>query len=165
MATNYSQQRPSQGYRGGRDDRPEPIDTTLIQLKNIKADLFDSVAQETAKIIADTKKETNKPTQLRRFYDEIVLWESKVSQHPDKFEEYLPFIRMINAKVAYALGRKLVDDNFVKLINDGLRQIDSVDTMRNFKLFMEAFMGFYKENSSLDIEPPTPNSGDSERRV
>lgn len=150
MATNYSQQRQGQGYSGGRDDRPDPIDTSLIQLKIIKAELFDRVAKEAAITIAGSKKETNKPTQLRRFYDEIVLWESKVSQHPEKFEEYLPFIRMINAKVAYALGRKLVDDNFVKLINDGLRQVDSVDTMRHFKLFMEAFMGFYKEKRPKD---------------
>lgn len=148
MANTY-QQRQGQGYRGGRDDRPEPIDTSLIQLKIIKADLFDNVAENAATTIADNRN-SNKPTQLRRFYDEIVLWESKVNQQPDRFEEYLPFIRMINAKVAYALGRKLVDENFVKLINDGLRQVDSVDTMRNFKLFMEAFMGFYKEKRPKD---------------
>ena len=110
--TNTYQQRQGHGYRGGRDDRPETIDTSLIQLKTIKADLFDNVAQNAATTIADNRN-SNKPTQLRRFYDEIVLWESKVNQQPDKFEEYLPFIRMINAKVAYALGRKLVDDNFV----------------------------------------------------
>ena len=148
MANTY-QQRQGQGYRGGRDDRPDPIDTSLIQLKTIKADLFDNVAQNAATTIADNRN-SNKPTQLRRFYDEIVLWESKVNQQPEKFEEYLPFIRMINAKVAYALGRKLVDPNFVKLINDGLRQVDSVDTMRHFKLFMEAFMGFYKEKRPKD---------------
>lgn len=148
MANTY-QQRQGQGYRGGRDDRPDPIDTSLIQLKTIKADLFDNVAQNAATTIADNRN-SNKPTQLRRFYDEIVLWDSKVNQQPEKFEEYLPFIRMINAKVAYALGRKLVDPNFVKLINDGLRQVDSVDTMRHFKLFMEAFMGFYKEKRPKD---------------
>ncbi|MDO8940714.1 MAG: type III-A CRISPR-associated protein Csm2 [Methylicorpusculum sp.] len=148
MANTY-QQRQGQGYRGGRDDRPDPIDTSLIQLKTIKADLLDNVAQNAATTIADNRN-SNKPTQLRRFYDEIVLWDSKVNQQPEKFEEYLPFIRMINAKVAYALGRKLVDPNFVKLINDGLRQVDSVDTMRHFKLFMEAFMGFYKEKRPKD---------------
>ena len=147
MAT-YSPQR--QGYHGGREDRQStPIDTSEILLKNIKADLFDRIAQQAAETIADNRN-SNKPTQLRRFYDEIVMWESKVSQHPDKFDEYLPFIRMINAKAAYALGRKLVDDNFVKLISEGLKQIDSVSTMRHFKLFMEAFMGFYKEKRPKD---------------
>ena len=69
---------------------------------------------------------------------------------PRKFDEYLPFIRMINAKAAYALGRNLVDDNYVKLINESLKQVDSTETLRNFKLFMEAFMGFYKEKRPKD---------------
>lgn len=150
MATPH-QSKPNQGHRssGSNDQQKTSINTADIQLKNIKAELFDSVAKKAATTIADAKN-TNKPTQLRRFYDEIVLWESKASQHPDKFKEYLPFIRMINAKVAYALGRKLVDENFVSLINEGLRQVDSVDTMRHFKLFMEAFMGFYKEKRPKD---------------
>jgi len=150
MAT-YPPQRQGHGYRGGHDDKPahKPLDTSRIQLKDIKADLFDGVARETAETIADNRN-SNKPTQLRRFYEEIVMWESKAGQHPEKFDEYLPFIRMINAKAAYALGRKLVDDNYVKLISDGLQQVDSLKTLRHFKLFMEAFMGFYKEKRPKD---------------
>ena len=149
MAT-YSQPRQGQGYRSGNDDRhTTPIDTSKIQLKEIKADLFDDVARRTAETIAENRK-SNKPTQLRRFYDEIVMWENKANQHPSKFDEYLPFIRMINAKAAYALGRNLVDDNYVRLINESLKQVDSTKTLRNFKLFMEAFMGFYKEKRPKD---------------
>lgn len=65
--------------------------------------------------------------------------------HPEKFDEYLPFIRMLNAKAAYARGRKLVDDNFVGLLNSGLQQVTNPETLHTFKLFMEAFMGFYKQ--------------------
>ena len=146
-----AQQHQGQGYRSGRNDRDNTtkIDTSKIQLKTIKADLFDQIAQQTAVTIADNRN-SNKPSQLRRFYDEIVMWEGKVSQHPENFDEYLPFIRMINAKAAYALGRKLVDDNFVSLINDSLKQVNDVSTMRHFKLFMEAFMGFYKEKRPKD---------------
>ena len=93
----------------------------------------------------DPRKTDNKPTQLRKFYDEIVLWDNKVQLHPEKFDEYLPFIRMLNAKVAYAEGRKLVDHNFVKLLNNGLQQVTNPETLHTFKLFMEAFMGFYKQ--------------------
>ena len=111
---DYSQQRHGHGNRGGRDDKPEPIDTLKIQFKNIEADLFDGVARQAAETIANNKKkELNKPTQLRRFYDEIVMWEAKSAANKDRFSEYLPFIRMINAKAAYALGRNLVDQNFV----------------------------------------------------
>lgn len=135
-------------------DRQERLDTTNIQLKNIKSSLFDTAAKEAAIVIADNRN-TNKPSQLRKFYDEIVMWESKISQYPidqqaGKFTEFEPYIKMINAKVAYALGRKLVDENYVKLVNDSLKQIDDYATMRNFKLFMEAFMGFYKEKRPKD---------------
>jgi len=117
----------------------------MIDLKEIKPELFNETAKQQASHIADNSNDrTNKATQLRKFYDEIIMWENKVSMHPDRFDEYLPFIRMLNAKAAYAQGRKLVDHNFVQLLSDCLRQVDSAETMRTFKLFMEAFMGFYK---------------------
>jgi len=141
-----------QGYQGGRNDRDSSpkIDTSEIHLKEINADLFDRIAQQTATTIAGNKN-SNKPTQLRRFYDEIVMWDQKISlvsnklDKQQKFEEYLPFIRMINAKTAYAKGRSLVDQNYVNLLNHLLNQVDSPETLRIFKLFMEAFMGFYKQ--------------------
>ncbi|MBS3965080.1 MAG: type III-A CRISPR-associated protein Csm2 [Methylomonas sp.] len=121
-----------------------------ISLENIEPDLFDSVAKETAETIAETKKELNKPTQLRKFYDEIVMWDSKTTLHPQKFGEYLPFIKMLNAKIAYAQGRKLVDSNFVDLISHCLSKVNNEKTLHTFKLFMEAFMGFYKQVREKD---------------
>jgi CRISPR-associated protein Csm2 len=115
--------------------------------EKLDPELFNTVAQQFAQRIAgnDPRKTDNKPTQLRKFYDEIVLWDNKVLMHPEKFDEYLPFIRMLNAKAAYAKGRKLVDDNFVELLNKGLQQVINPETLHTFKLFMEAFMGFYKQ--------------------
>lgn len=115
-----------------------------INLKQVDAELFNSVARQAAKDVASDNDRSNKATQLRKFYDEIVMWDNKVAMHPEKFSEYLPFIRMMNAKAAYAQGRKLVDHNFVKMLNNCLQQVDRAETMRTFKLFMEAFMGFYK---------------------
>ena len=120
-----------------------------ITLKPIEPNLFDGIAQNQAQRVAENKK-ANKPTQLRKFYDELVMWEQKANQHPEKFQEYLPFIRMINAKVAYAKGRNLIDDKFANLMNDGLKQVESTETLRTFKLFMEAFMGFYKQERPTD---------------
>lgn len=151
MASQH-QPRHSQSFRGGYSDKQDkPIDVSKIRFKglepkDIDPDLFNGVASEAAETIADTKKkELNKPTQLRRFYDEIVMWESKAAMNQGKFSEYLPFIRMINAKVAYALGRNLVDKNFVELIGHCLKQVETYPDLRHFKLFMEAFMGFYKQ--------------------
>ncbi len=141
------QNRHHQG-RGYERDRPK-INTQDINLKTLSADLFDKIAKEKAEIIARDNN-SNKSTQLRKFYDEIVMWETKTSQHPEKFAEFLPFIRMLNAKAAYAKGRKLVNEDYVMLLSDCLKQVECDKTMRHFKLFMEAFMGFYKEERPKD---------------
>lgn len=146
----YGNQRDNRGGDRGRGGRAPSIDTSRIDLKSVQADLFDDVARRAAATIAENRK-SNKPTQLRKFYDEIVMWEIKAAMHRDRFGDYLPFIRMLNAKVAYAKGRNnLVDENFVTLMSHCLQQVDSVESMRVFKLFMEAFMGFYKQERPKD---------------
>jgi len=72
------------------------------------------------------------------------MWEEKVRQDEKKFDDYLPFIRMLKAKAAYAEGRKLVDGAFVDLIEQAIDFIKSAADLRTAKLFFEAFMGFYK---------------------
>lgn len=118
----------------------------MINLKQIQPELFSDIAKQSAiNIAGERDSRTNKATQLRKFYDEIVMWDNKVAMHPEKFTEYLPFIRMLNAKAAYAQGRKLVDYKYVTLLSECLQQVENAETMRTFKLFMEAFMGFYKQ--------------------
>ncbi|PWQ97650.1 type III-A CRISPR-associated protein Csm2 [Leucothrix pacifica] len=131
-------------HKGRRQNDTPRIDTSGINFSEITKELFDSIAERCAKSVAAAKSKHNKPTQLRRFYDEVVMWENKVNTYPDKFSEYLPFIRMLNAKVAYAKGRDLVDDNYVTLLSHCLSQVNTAQDMRVFKLFIEAFMGFYK---------------------
>jgi CRISPR-associated protein Csm2 len=138
------------GFRGGggRDEHgPSAALRDLlprINLAELEADLFDKTAERAAHEVASGKKEANKPAQIRRFFDELCMWESKVAQNPDRFGDYLPFIRMMNAKVAYAFGRKLVDDNFRALFQRCAEQIVDDKTLRHAKLFFEAFLGFYK---------------------
>lgn len=111
----------------------------------IDIDLFDNTARKAAKTVADSKRDINKSTQLRRFYDELVMWEEKARQNPEEgIDEYLPFIRMLKAKAAYAEGRKLVDGAFVDLMEQTIDSIKTLDDLRVAKLFLEAFLGFYK---------------------
>ncbi len=111
----------------------------------LDSELFNGTARNAAQAIARADKYRNKSTQLRRFYDELVLWETRVNQQPEKFGEFLPFIRMINAKAAYAEGRKLVDRSFVDLLHQTLAEVNDAASMTACKLFWEAFMGFYKQ--------------------
>jgi CRISPR-associated protein Csm2 len=112
--------------------------------KPLDPELFNGVAKEAARQAAEDRS-SNKPTQLRRFYDELMLWESRVARQPEKFQDYLPFIRMMNAKAAYAKGRKLVDERFVGLLQHTLKEVTDADSLSTCKLFWEAFMGFYKQ--------------------
>ena len=146
MSTPYNN-RPNQGGPGRGQQYPEaePLPLSQIKLSTPDANLFSETANECAKAVAENGgRDKNKGTQLRRFYDEVCLWEEKVRVNESRFNEFLPFIKMLNAKVAYAKGRNLVDSSFTGMMETCLKQVDSPSTFYSFKTFFEAFMGFYK---------------------
>ena len=126
-----------------RQNQNVEIELPDFNLKILSKDLFDKIADECAKKINQSKN-TNKPSQLRRFYDELVLWDERAGISEEAFENALPFIFMIKSKVAYAEGRRNVDKTFKKFMDNVIDQIDSIKTLKNAKLFMEAMLGFYK---------------------
>lgn len=109
-------------------------------------EIFSSIAEATAQRIKANNK-ANKTTQLRKFYDELAMWNDRVQTAKDRTEKYRelePFIKMLKAKVAYAQGRGYVDANFSKDFNQCIDEIKSAETLRDAKLFMEAVMGYCK---------------------
>lgn len=118
--------------------------------EKIDPELFSSIAQSAAKKVNEAGRRCNKPTQLRRFYDELCLWEQRVRERQESFHDYLPFIRMLNAKVAYAKGRELVDDTYLTLFQHTLKEVQDPVSLRTCKLFWEAFTGFYKQERPKD---------------
>jgi len=109
-------------------------------------ELFDKTAQEWAEKIGAGKGGVQN-TQIRKFYDKVLeLYErSKI----ETFEEILPFVKMLNSKVAYASqrssgGGKLVNRAFVEMMQTCINQINSPKELENFKLFFEAVIGFHK---------------------
>ena len=124
------------------------LNINKIKFGNDKsAEIFSDIAQRAAKHIK-TNKNVNKTTQLRKFYDELSMWNDRVQlvreNKQGKFQELMPFIKMLKAKVAYAEGRKHVDKSFSEVFNRCIDQINNVETLRDAKLFMEAVMGFCK---------------------
>jgi CRISPR-associated protein Csm2 len=158
MATLHANQysRNSGARQGGWQDTPRPtINLNDIKLaKPVVAELFADIAQDKAAVIFEAgggrTGSRNKSTQLRRFYDELVMWHEKVhfertpQAKADKYADVAPFIKMMKAKVAYARGRGHVDECFEQMFSHLIGQIADVDSLRHAKLFMEAFMGFYK---------------------
>jgi CRISPR-associated protein Csm2 len=106
--------------------------------------LYSDIAERAAQNVAQRDRNKNKPAQLRRFYDELVLLHDKIVREPARFEAQLPFIQMLKAKVAYATGRGNVDETFRSLLCRVVDQTVDVETLRQARLFMEAFMAFYK---------------------
>ena len=150
MATQYQR---NQGWtdRSHQDAPRITMSVADVQLKNIPATLFSDIAQDKARTVHEAGEgKKNKSTQLRRFYDELVMWsergqfERAPAERSAKYEEVAPFIQMLVAKAAYAKGRDHVDECFETLFAHLIRQISDADSLRHAKLFMEAFMGFYK---------------------
>ncbi|MDY5106243.1 MAG: type III-A CRISPR-associated protein Csm2 [Actinobacillus minor] len=115
--------------------------------KDKSSEIFSDIAEQAA-VLIKSNKDKNKTTQLRKFYDELSMWNERVQLAREnkeaKFQELVPFIKMLKAKVAYAEGRKHIDKNFSDVFNRCIDQVNNAETLRDAKLFMEAVMGFCK---------------------
>lgn len=116
--------------------------------KQLDPELFSSKAESLAQKIAeegDSKR--NNPTQIRKFFDEISRFNSMLkasSASPSEFENILPYLKMLNAKAAYSVGRDLISKGFKDFIANSLSQINDKDDFYAFAGLFEAFMGYYK---------------------
>ncbi|TAN45545.1 MAG: type III-A CRISPR-associated protein Csm2 [Nitrospirae bacterium] len=118
--------------------------------KLVDPELFSNVAGTLAKDIAkESNDRTNTPTQLRKFYDEVIRFDGIIKTKPEEFDQLLPYIKMLNAKAAYAYaresgGKPLISGKFKDFISGGLKNVNSRDDFEVLASFFEAFMGFYK---------------------
>lgn len=127
-----------------------------IQFKKngfIDPELFSTKAKEIAEEVFEgqnrTKGKANKPSQIRKFYDEVLRFDAiikgaKPEKQDEELKKLLPFLKMLNAKVAYAEGRDLVTYEFKQFIKQSLEQINTKEDFDIFVSLFEAFMGFYK---------------------
>ncbi|MBO1270820.1 type III-A CRISPR-associated protein Csm2 [Shewanella sp. 4t3-1-2LB] len=114
-------------------------------------ELYNQTAEAVAKALIPNEgtpreyKDANKPTQLRRFFDELTLWHQRTRDCSDEqFQTILPRIKMMKAKVAYAKGRKHVDDFFYDVFKKMIDPMSSKQELDRAKLFFEAVLGFSK---------------------
>jgi len=119
--------------------------------KQIEPELFSTTAEQIAKIIdidgrdpRNDKIKNNKPSQIRKFYNEVLNFRLMIEKEPSRFNEFLPYLKILNAKAAYARGRELISDSFKNFISESLKQINDFDDFEVFANLFEAFMGYYK---------------------
>lgn len=115
--------------------------------RTIKPELFSRTAEELAAVLSQGDDRLNKRTQIRRFYDEVVRLNALARSGGDDstWEDILPYLNMLIAKAAYAEGRKLVSEEFVKFIRDAIGQVSQPRDLAVFANLFEAFMGFYRK--------------------
>lgn len=130
-----------------RTDRSREIIEKINLGENISPQLFSEVAQEAARACSNNK--LNKSSQVRRFYDELVMWDEKINTAAQEdrttlFENSVPYIWMITAKLAYAAGRELISQEFQNIFDHLIKQIKDPLTLKQAKTFFEAYLGFAK---------------------
>jgi CRISPR-associated protein Csm2 len=88
MAQTYRQ---SPGRPQTKQPESDPLsfstDKILLTVSDdakLPATLFSDIAQQAAKYVAQNRKK-NKPTQLRKFYDEICMWDNKIKNGSFRF--------------------------------------------------------------------------------
>ncbi len=131
-------------------------------------DLFSTKAEKYAKEVFDgqlrSNGKANKPTQLRKFFDEVLRFDGMLKSLPsdqqkEEFEKLLPYLKMLNAKAAYAMGRDLVTKEFKDFLSQSLMQVKNKDDFDIFAGLFEAFMGFYKYYDEKGERPQRGGQG------
>jgi CRISPR-associated protein Csm2 len=121
-------------WKGNKKDSIDPL-------------LFSSKAEKLAVDIAkdnERSKNTNKRTQIRKFYDEVIKLDMEAKSREGEWNNIIPLVHMITAKAAYAKGRGLISDGFLEFIKHSVGQVNSPKDLSVFANFFEAFMGFYR---------------------
>ncbi len=115
------------------------------ETKTIDAKLYSDIAEELANELAnEAKGKVNSRNQIRKFYDNVIELDAKAKSKEHEWEHIEPIVNMLIAKAAYAKGRGLISENFLKFIKESVNQTKDQDDLNIFANFFEAFMGFYR---------------------
>jgi len=123
--------------------------TVLTINDTVNPELLKTYAEKYGKLLGGMSS-----TQLRKFYDEVVLLEKRIIIDKQDFKIIYPSILMLHSKLAYAAGKEKNKGKkeslkgfmeFMKIL------VDKVDSspekgkqdFRALKLFFEAVVGYY----------------------
>jgi CRISPR-associated protein Csm2 len=126
-----------------------------INLREPHPAMFDTHAKVIADALAASKG-SNKSSQIRRFYDELLRYQQAANRASEQeFNRLLPFIKMLNARAAYAQQRKadknpLVTSQFTDFLRALLDKVADTKTLRHACTMFEAVIGFSPKDSPKD---------------
>lgn len=114
--------------------------------------IFSKEAQELSTLLAGKGRETNKRTQIRKFYDEVLRLDQDAKIMPEKdWPNILARLHLLIPRAVYAQGRNnLVSEEFVNFIRTSVNQVETKEDLTVFASLFEAFMGFYRLDRPKD---------------
>lgn len=110
--------------------------------KIINSELFTKKADEIARIFNNVNTKLNKPSQIRKFYDELFRIKTLIKNLND-YKKYYPYIAMVLPKVAYSRGRELISEEFYKFMKWGIENSKNLEDFEVFMNFFEAIIAYY----------------------
>jgi CRISPR-associated protein Csm2 len=114
--------------------------------------LFSANAKKIADLLG-REHQKNSPSQLRRFYDQLVRYYDEIRFQPTldhkmrALEKSMPYILMLESRVHEAYAKEKIDGNFKMFIDTCIAQLrasPTFETLKIFKTLFEAVVGFYK---------------------
>lgn len=114
------------------------------QLAIPKEEIFGICAEGFAKMVdREGGDRKNKSTQIRRFFEEVVLWDERcASKTEEEFKSVIPFIQLLRSKVHYSKGRDLISQGLMDVLSHLFQQVKSPTTLTHARRFMEASIGY-----------------------
>ncbi len=140
--TNFQQNNTCQVQNVDKIDTFWKDKVKKIPKENLFADIASKVAEQMNKNGAG---KNNKPTQIRKFYDEVLRFKKDLLIDKSLFENKLPYIKMLNAKFAYSCARKHITSECKDFFVDCINKIKDYDDFILFSDFFEAFIAFYRQ--------------------
>ena len=117
----------------------------------LQVELFSAMAETEARRIALPENKTVKApayTQLRKFYNEVLCYKTKIEANEGDFDKYLPYVRMINAKLTYANAKGNITKDCLNFFKARINEIFDIKDFYAFADFFEAFIAFYRQYNS-----------------
>jgi CRISPR type III-A-associated protein Csm2 len=118
----------------------------MFQNLNLKSgenliQLFGDTAENTARVLNNGNKPEITTTQFRQFYEKVsnLVNESETVEQKSFRSVVLPQFVLLKSKANYSKERRLASENVVKLFGN---KVNSPEELKNFKLFLEAIIGY-----------------------
>ena len=133
----------------GKKGRRLNFDKVLESINFSKGEHLGKLYSVIAYIVAKQLNYEMGSTQFRKFYDKVLeLYEKsqRVSNDEEFKAEILPFVKLLYSKVQYSVERNVAGNNFKKVMIKSLDKVKTKTELANFKLFLEAIIGFMPKN-------------------